>query len=176
MKKIWTVICMITVSFSVVACSKNLTEEKEANTPKVSESISTISKNENIEATQAIIKEKENMFDIKIVVGEQNFSAILYDNETTRALIEQFPMTLNMQELNGNEKYYYLPDSLPTNASRPSSIQTGDFMLYGNNCLVLFYENFSTSYNYTPLGWIDNSDELAEALGSGDVQVIFQVN
>lgn len=176
MKKIWTVICMITVSFSVVACSKNLTEEKEANTPKVSESISTISKNENIEATQVIIEEKENMFDIKIVVGEQNFSAILYDNETTRALIEQFPMTLNMQELNGNEKYYYLPDSLPTNASRPSSIQTGDFMLYGNNCLVLFYENFSTSYNYTPLGWIDNSDELEEALGSGDVQVIFQVN
>lgn len=176
MKKIWTVICMITVSFSVVACSKNLTEEKEANTPKVSESISTISKNENIEATQVIIEEKENMFDIKIVVGEQNFSAILYDNETTRALIEQFPMTLNMQELNGNEKYYYLPDSLPTNAIRPSSIQTGDFMLYGNNCLVLFYENFSTSYNYTPLGWIDNSDELEEALGSGDVQVIFQVN
>ncbi len=204
MKKIWMIICTITVSFSIAACSRNLTEEKKSNIPKVSESISNIQENENIlrnmngkfqiqakdnserdkfddilkeskstELAQVIIEEEKNMFDMEI--GEQNFSAILYDNETTRALIEQFPMTLNMEELNGNEKYYYLSDSLPTNASRPSSIHTGDFMLYGNNCLVLFYESFSTFYNYTPLGRIDNSDGLAEALGSSNVQIIFRV-
>jgi len=48
-------------------------------------------------------------------------------------------------------------------------------MLYGNNCLVLFYESFSTYYHYTPLGKIDNSDGLAEALGSSNVQIIFRV-
>ncbi len=202
MKKIWIIICIISVSFFIASCSRNMIEEKKSNMSKVSEPISTIQEKENIsesidgklqmktkensedrleneskstEAPASIIEEEQNMFHIEIVVREQTFSAILYDNETTRALVEQFPMTLNMEELNGNEKYYYLSNNLPTKASRPSSIHIGDFMLYGNNCLVLFYESFSTSYYYTPLGKIDNSDGLAEALGSSDVQIIFRV-
>ena len=47
-------------------------------------------------------------------------------------------------------------------------------MLYGNNCIVLFYESFSTSYSYTPLGHIDDAEELAATLGRGNVQVAFQ--
>ncbi|MDE6023899.1 MAG: hypothetical protein K2G45_00405 [Lachnospiraceae bacterium] len=112
---------------------------------------------------------------IEIVVGDQTFSATLYDNEAATALREQLPLTLNMSELNGNEKYYYLSETLPTNSSIPSGIKTGDLMLYGNNCLVLFYDSFSTSYSYTPIGYVDNTDGLAEVLGRGDVQVTFQM-
>jgi len=36
------------------------------------------------------------------------------------------PVTINMIELNGNEKYYDLPNSLPTNSSNPSTIKNGD--------------------------------------------------
>ena len=83
------------------------------------------------------------------------------------------PLTLNMRELNGNEKYYYLDTGLTTNASRPSEINAGDIMLYGTNCLLLFSKSFSPSYSYTPIGHIDDPTELAEALGSGSVQVTF---
>ena len=48
-------------------------------------------------------------------------------------------------------------------------------MLYGSDCLVLFYENFSTSYNYTKLGYIENSEDLKEALGNRDINVIFSI-
>lgn len=48
-------------------------------------------------------------------------------------------------------------------------------MLYGSSCLVLFYDSFSTSYSYTPIGHIDDADGLAEALGKGGVTVSFQV-
>jgi hypothetical protein len=78
-----------------------------------------------------------------------------------------------MTELNGNEKYFTLSNSLPTNASKPSSIQTGDLMLYGSNTLVLFYKTFSTSYSYTKLGRVDDPAGLAAALGSGNVTVTF---
>ena len=78
-----------------------------------------------------------------------------------------------MNELNGNEKYLYLSTSLPTAAYQPGTIHAGDLMLYGNNCVVLFYETFYTSYSYTRIGAIDNPSGLASALGSSDVSVRF---
>ena len=114
------------------------------------------------------------MLKIEIVVGNKTFSAMLCDNATAKALMDMLPLTLNMSELNGNEKYYYLDTGLPTNASRPSGIKTGDLMLYGDSCLVLFYKSFSTSYSYTPIGRIDDPAGLAAALGSGSVQVTFR--
>ena len=70
------------------------------------------------------------------------------------------PLELNMKELNGNEKYVYLDNSLPTNSSNPKRINAGDVMLYGNNCLVIFYKSFDTSYSYTKIGHIDNLENL----------------
>ena len=124
------------------------------------------------EETETEKGEVENI-NIKITVGDEVFSAKLYNNVTAKAFIEKLPMTLNMNELNGNEKYYYLSDSLPVDSQRQESIHTGELMLYGANCLVLFYDSFSTSYSYTPLGSVDNPTGLAEALGSGNVQVTF---
>lgn len=112
---------------------------------------------------------------IKITVGNAVYQVRLYDNKAAQALAKQLPLTLNMRELNGNEKYYYLSDSLPADASVPASIRTGDLMLYGSGCLVLFYESFSTSYSYTPLGYVENPEGLAGALGKRNVEVTFQV-
>lgn len=108
---------------------------------------------------------------ITIKVGDQEFSAVLYDNDAARALAEKLPLTIAMNELNGNEKYYYFSESLPADAQQPKQIHTGDIMLYGSDCLVLFYEDFSTSYSYTPIGRISNPDGLAKALGDGNVRV-----
>lgn len=124
--------------------------------------------------SESSVTEEETMLTITISAGDQTFSATLYENPSAKALLELLPLTLRMSELNGNEKYFYLEETLPTDASRPSGIRAGDLMLYGNNCLVLFYESFSTSYTYTPLGHIDDPNGLASALGSGDVQVTFR--
>ena len=119
-------------------------------------------------------KEEEVQMRMVIRAGGKSFPAVLYNNEAAAAVWEKLPMTFYMSEMNGNEKYYYLSESLPTNSSRPSHIHTGDLMLYGDNCLVLFYKNFSTSYSYTPLGRIDNSEELEDALGKRNIKITFQ--
>lgn len=110
---------------------------------------------------------------ISIIVGSTSFSATLDDNETARAFVALLPMTINMTEMNGNEKYYYLPQNLSTNSYSPGTIREGDLMLYGSNCVVLFYETFSSGYSYTRLGRIDNPSGLAEAVGRGNVAVTF---
>ena len=109
-----------------------------------------------------------------ITIGTHIFTATLYNNSTAKAFEAKLPMTIKMTELNGNEKYFDLSDHLPTNASNPGTIQTGDLMLYGSNALVLFYKTFSTSYYYTRLGSIENPSGLDAALGSGNATVKFE--
>ena len=108
---------------------------------------------------------------LKVTIGTNTFTATLYNNATVTAFKTRLPMTLNMTELNGNEKYFDLTDNLPANASNPGTIQAGDLMLYGSNTLVLFYKSFSTSYSYTPMGHIDDASGLTATLGSGNVTV-----
>lgn len=113
--------------------------------------------------------------ELRITIGSASFTGTLADNLTAAAFKELLPMTIPMSEMNGNEKYYYLSGNLPTAAANPGSIQTGDLMLYGSNCFVLFYESFRTSYSYTRIGSIDNPSGLASALGSGGVSVRFEL-
>ena len=110
---------------------------------------------------------------ITLEMGGRAFSATLSDNETARAFAARLPVTLEMEELNGNEKYCYLDSALPAAAQRVGSIAAGDIMLYGSSCVVLFYESFSTSYSYTRIGRLDDASGLAAAAGDGAVQVTF---
>ena len=112
---------------------------------------------------------------LKVTVGSAVFTATLLNNATAVAFKAKLPLTINMKELNGNEKYYDLTGTLPNNASNPGTIQSGDLMLYGSNTVVLFYKTFSTPYSYTRLGHIDNPSGLAAAVGSGNVKVKFEL-
>lgn len=112
---------------------------------------------------------------IQIKVGNKAFSATLEDNATAKAFKALLPATIQMTELNGNEKYFRFSVNLPTNESSPGKIQTGDLMIYGQNTLVLFYKTFPTSYSYTRLGRINDPASLPAALGSGDVTVTYEL-
>lgn len=112
---------------------------------------------------------------ITITVNGTSFAATIEYNESGRAFADRLPLTLDMNEMNGNEKYQYLDESLPTESYRLGTIRTGDLMLYGSSCLVLFYKTFSSDYSYTRLGRIDNPESLATVAGSGNVRVSFSV-
>lgn len=112
-----------------------------------------------------------DMYEITIQVNGKVFSAKLYQTETTKSIMQKLPLSITMDELNGNEKYYYFSESFEAASQRVSDIHAGDLKLYGSSCLVLFYESFSTSYSYTSLGYVENPEGLAEALGTGSVRV-----
>ena len=111
-----------------------------------------------------------------MTVSEHRFAVRLVDNAAARAFATRMPLTLEMKELNGNEKYADLPKALPADASRPGTIQSGDLMLYGTATLVIFYETFRSSYSYTRLGRVSDPGGLPQVLGRHDVRVVFSLD
>ena len=106
---------------------------------------------------------------VEVTINDKEYTINLENNETAREFLNHLPLELNMSELNGNEKYVYIDFTLPTNATNPKQISAGDVMLYGNNCLVIFYETFNTQYSYTKIGHIDN----LSSLGNSSISVKF---
>ena len=116
------------------------------------------------------IKESDIVNKINVTINGNKYVTNLEDNETVKGFLNLLPSEFNMSELNGNEKYIYLDSTLPTNSINPEHINKGDVMLYGNNCLVIFYKSFDTPYSYTKIGHIDNLPDL----GNESVSVRFE--
>ena len=109
------------------------------------------------------------MNNISVTINDMSYKIIFEDNETINKFISMLPQTFEMTELNGNEKYIYLDYSLPTDSTNPGHIEAGDVMLYGDNCLVIFYKSFNTTYSYTKIGHIYDLLDL----GPDNVTVTF---
>lgn len=122
------------------------------------------------EGVPSLSPEESHMW---MTVGERRFAITLTNNAAARAFAAQLPLTLNMVDLNGNEKHAELPKALPESASRPGTIHHGDLMLYGSSTLVVFYLGFDTSYAYTRMGRVDDPEGLAQALGQRAVRIHF---
>ena len=159
MKKIVYSLLIVICLFIAVGCNSKKDETNNQNNSTSQQESNSKSNNSNevIKSVKAIINGKEYVINLE-------------DNETANSFANLLPQELNMSELNGNEKYIYLDTTLPTNSSNPKRINVGDVMLYGNNCLVIFYKSFDTSYSYTRIGHIDDLPNL----GNGNITVKFE--
>lgn len=166
MKKYFSIFCLFIFSCGLTACTiSEINESEETNQEEmpISDSIQ--------EMRDIDMPNPSTMIDLNIAIGDQVFSAKLYNNQTTQAFIEKLPLDINMSDVNSNEKFYNFPDKLPTNSERPGEINAGDIMLYGDNGLVLFYETFSSTYSYTRLGYIEEVGRFTQAVGDGDINI-----
>ena len=108
---------------------------------------------------------------INISINGIDYSATLEDNDTANEFLNKLPLTITLTELNGNEKYYYFDETFTNHPTKIGQIHTGDLMLYGNDCFVLFYETFQTSYSYTKIGKMDDPKSLKNNVGTGSVEI-----
>lgn len=112
---------------------------------------------------------------INVIVNDITFTASLEQNEAVDALLDMMndgPVTINMQDYEGFEKVGSLPTSLPTQDQRVTT-QPGDIVLYQGNQIVMFYG--TNSWSYTRLGHIDNLSGWQEALGNENVTTVLSL-
>lgn len=126
-----------------------------------------------VKASSPVLAGELRPMKIIMTINQQSYEIALADNPTAKAFSQQLPLTMRMEELNGNEKFADLPAALATNPHKPGTIQPGDVMLYGNKTLVLFYETLHTSYSYTPVGKVLSTGNLKKSVGEGGIDVRF---
>lgn len=115
----------------------------------------------------------EKRMEMKIAIGENEFTATLRDNSSADALLELLssgPVTLSMRDYAGMEKCADLGIVLPENNVWMDT-EPGDLVLFQGSTFVIYYGK--NSWSLTPLGKIDGVDPagLREALGHGEVLV-----
>ena len=159
MKKMIYRLFAILIIFLIVGCAS-----KKDDINNISNTNNTNNTSSELNSTVEVIKS------VKAIINEKEYIINLEDNETSKNFVNLLPQELKMSELNGNEKYIYLDYTLPTNSFNPKRINAGDVMLYGNNCLVIFYKSFDTSYSYTKIGHIDTLPDL----GNSSITVKFE--
>lgn len=126
--------------------------------------------------TIEIQEEEETMTDINVTVNGNVFQAKIYNvSPCAQQFLKKLPLTVTMNELNGNEKYYRFSETFTSSPENVGSINAGDIMLYQSDYLVLFYDSFNTSYTYTRLGYITDTAGLQEAVGTGNAEVTFEI-
>lgn len=140
---------LITIIVSVVVTTIMMNNKESDKDPNLSP-----------ETNQSIDNEEMAMDKVYININNKKLEIDLENNSTTSALIKLLPLELSMNDLNSNEKYAYLDEPLPTNTYSPKHIEAGDVMLFGDNCLVIFYKSFDTSYSYSKVGHINNLPSL----------------
>lgn len=111
-------------------------------------------------------KKEENV--MKINIGYEKYVINVENEALMEEIYNALPETFTMNELNGNEKYYYLNSTMKNaNSEAVGQVQKGDVMLFGSDCLVIFYDSFETEFRYTKIGHIDNLGDI----GSSNVEV-----
>lgn len=160
MRKLFVICLAFVLVMGFTAC-------ESASQPSESESAS-IDSNNTAETEVKTMK-------MSVTIGDQSFAATLEDNAATRELVkmmEESPISINMDDYSGFEKVGSLGKSLSTD-NQQITTQAGDIVLYSGNQIVMFYG--SNSWSYTKIGKIDDLSGWEDALGNGSVTVVFSL-
>ena len=109
---------------------------------------------------KAVDIEESNMRIIEVIIKNEHYKVELEDNKSADIFLE---------------KYGIISKKIPSDRSYSGNIEVGDLMLYGDDCIVLFYKRFYTPYSYTKLGRVVEKDRLQKNISEADhnLEIIF---
>jgi len=169
MKKAVYLALAFALSITMTACGSNAEDGAPTTAPVESSAPAPSAADAAQETTEQELDEMK----LYLQIGDTTFTATLAENSSVdalRELLEDGPLTLEMNDYAGMEKNADLGVALPQN-NEPMNTQPGDIILYQGRTFVIYYG--TNSWSLTPLAKIDDADadSLRAALGPGDVAV-----
>ena len=155
-------LCMLFATFSLSACMPEAAPP-DTDAPQAA-----------VEEPQETSQEQEGTA-LKITVGDEELLATFEDNSSAqefRELLEEGPITVEMEDYGGFEKVGPLGTSLSRNDTQITT-QPGDVILYQGNQITIYYG--TNTWSFTRLARIDDTSDLQEKLGEGTVSVTFSL-
>ena len=151
----------------------SISQEQEPETPDPSQDITSGAPDESGDTQEEPDMTEE--ISIKITVGDTELTAVLENNSTTQALLEQIPMTLSMMDLYGREMCYrYGANALPTDDLRSDGYEVGDIAYWPPaGSLVILYEQNGEQFQRQHIGHISEGVEVFST--TGDAEVTFEL-
>lgn len=162
--------CMLLAAFSLSACMPGETTVSSGGAQTAQPSKETA----GTQQPQEVPAGQEGS-GLKITVGDCELQATFEDNssaEEFRELLEEGPLTIEMEDYGGFEKVGPLGTSLSRNDTQITT-QPGDVILYQGNQITIYYG--TNSWSFTRLARIDDPSGLQEKLGEGTVSVTFSL-
>jgi len=112
---------------------------------------------------------------IKLTVGNRAITATLVDSETARDFVSLLPLTLNMDDLFGREKFGRLPRAISDGGKRTRTYQVGDVVYWSPGPDVAIYYRHDGSSIPSPgiivMAKIDSRAEALNEPGSANVTI-----
>lgn len=106
------------------------------------------------------------MHKISIIVGNEEFEAVLDVNPTAQSLWGQLPLEVEVEDYAGMEKIFYPPKELNLlGAPKGYKPNTGDITCYGPwGNVAIFYKNHGFANGLIYLGRIESIQEMVDAI------------
>lgn len=184
MMKFLSVLLALTMVLSLAACTNGGSENRTGPPPSSGDNSANNSLSQTDSNTSPPESEETGIPDtqpgenkevrIKITVGDQELTATLLDNSTAKALIEQLPLTIPMEDLYSREMCYHFPEELPANEAQTTGYEVGEIIYWPpRHSLVIMYAQNEERFNMQKIGCIDSGVEIFEE--TGDVEVTFEL-
>ena len=112
---------------------------------------------------------------IRVKIGDKDVTATLIDSETTRDFVSLLPLTLNMNDLFGREKFGRLPRAISEGGTRTRTYDVGDVIYWSPGPdVAMFYRHDGQSIpspGIIVMGKIDSGVEALNVPGSVTVTI-----
>lgn len=184
--KCLSLLCALATAFGISACDGK-DAPADVGTPPQTEIVEQVTPDESQNVEQSdnaenSAGETEQNTDVgqeetalQITVGAYTLSATFADNSSAdafRELLQQGPVTVQMEDYGGFEKVGPLGTELVRNDERITT-QPGDVILYQGDQITIYYG--TNTWSFTRLAHINDVENLIEKLGEGTVTVTFSL-
>ena len=171
MKKCIAVFFVLLAAFSLAACGGPAPEQEAGGNAGPSSGVQDSSQAGTGQASQQ--EKGEESMQIKI---EANGCAVVFqlnDSQAARALYEQLPLSVEVENFSNNEKIFYPPDRLDTSDAPLAQGGAGTLAYYAPwGDVVMFYGDFSPNGSLFELGQaVSGAEQISTLSGTITISV-----